>query len=150
MHFTDVPPSQAKYVTCPAGAVLDVIVDLRVGSATFGQWESVLLDSTTRAAVYISEGLGHAFMALEDGSTVVYLCSTAYNPTGDHGVNPLDPELAIAWPAASPAGAPLTPRLSPKDAAAPGLADALERGVLPSYAEVLEFRAGLRSPGNGH
>ena len=76
IHFADVPPGQAKYVTCPRGAVLDVVVDLRVGSPTFGRWDGVMLDDQDRRAVYISEGLGHAFMSLEDDSTLVYLCST--------------------------------------------------------------------------
>lgn len=143
VHYADVPPSQAKYVTCPSGAVLDVVVDIRVGSPTFGQWESVLLDDASRSAVYVSEGLGHAFMALTDRATVVYLCSEAYNPAGEHGLNPLDPDLAIAWPTTSPDGESLTPQLSPKDAAAPTLAQALEMGVLPSHADAVAFRAGF-------
>ena len=76
----DVPPGQAKYVTCVNGAVLDVVVDIRIGSSTFGQWDSVLLDDVDRRAIYLSEGLGHAFMSLEAGSTVVYLCSSGYAP----------------------------------------------------------------------
>ena len=95
IHFADVPPSQAKYVTCVSGAVLDVVVDIRVGSPTFGQWESVLLDDRDRRALYLSEGLGHAFCSLADGSTVVYLCSTGYNPGREHGVHPLDPAIGI-------------------------------------------------------
>jgi dTDP-4-dehydrorhamnose 3,5-epimerase len=80
VHFAQLPPSQAKYVTCVAGAVLDVVVDLRLGSPTYGEWESLLLDDVDRRAVYISEGLGHAFIALADGSTVGYLCSAPYAP----------------------------------------------------------------------
>lgn len=80
VHFADVPPSQAKYVKCVRGAVLDVIVDIRVGSPTFGQWEGVRLDDDQHHAVYLSEGLGHAFMALTDDATVVYLCSAGYSP----------------------------------------------------------------------
>src|SRR5690606_22970512 len=75
VHFADVPPSQAKYVTCPRGAVLDVVVDIRTGSPTFGQWDAVLLDDVDRRAIFLSEGLGHAFCSLEDGSVVTYLCS---------------------------------------------------------------------------
>ena len=60
IHFSDVPPGQAKYVTCVRGAVLDVAVDIRVGSPTFGQWDSVLLDDVDRRQVYLAEGLGHA------------------------------------------------------------------------------------------
>ena len=75
IHFADVPPSQAKYVTCAKGAVLDVVVDIRVGSPTFGQWDTVLLDDTDRRGIFLSEGLGHAFMSLEDGSTVLVVRS---------------------------------------------------------------------------
>jgi dTDP-4-dehydrorhamnose 3,5-epimerase len=75
VHYADVPPSQAKYVTCLRGAVLDVVVDIRVGSPTFGSWDLVRLDDIDRRAVYIAEGLGHAFMALTDDATVSYLCS---------------------------------------------------------------------------
>ena len=133
IHFADVPPGQAKYVTCLYGAVLDVVVDLRVGSPTFGQWEAVLLDDTSRHAVYLAEGLGHAFMSLQDGSVVSYLCTQPYAPGREHGVDPLDPAIGIAWPRTGRAGQRLSQRLSDKDAAAPSLAAALEAGLLPSY-----------------
>jgi dTDP-4-dehydrorhamnose 3,5-epimerase len=137
VHFADVPPGQAKYVTCVRGAVLDVIVDLRVGSPTFGQWEGVRLDDVDRRAVYISEGLGHGFCALSDDATLSYLCSSAYNPTGEHGIHPLDPDLAIEWPADAP-------QLSAKDEAAPTLAEARAAGLLPNYDECRAFTASLR------
>ena len=109
IHFADVPPGQAKYVTCVRGAVLDVVVDVRVGSPTFGRWDAVRLDDRERRALYIAEGLGHAFCALEADSTVVYLCNDVYRPGSEHGVHPLDPALGIAWPgdagaAAAPEG----------------------------------------------
>jgi dTDP-4-dehydrorhamnose 3,5-epimerase len=144
VHFADVPPGQAKYVTCVRGAVLDVAVDLRVGSPTFGRWDTVLLDDVDRRAIYLSEGLGHAFMSLEDGSTVTYLCSTGYAPDREHGVHPLDPELAIAWPTTGRDGRPITPALSEKDAAAPTLADALATGLLPRADDVAEHLRSLR------
>lgn len=134
IHFADVPPGQAKYVTCPAGAVLDVVVDIRVGSPTFGQWDSVVLDDVDRRAIYLPEGLGHAFCSLQDGSVVTYLCSSGYNPGAEHGVHPLDPELAIAWPTTARDGSPLVVQLSDKDAAAPTLAQAQELGLLPDLA----------------
>ncbi|TDE96107.1 dTDP-4-keto-6-deoxy-D-glucose epimerase [Occultella glacieicola] len=143
IHFADVPPSQAKYVTCARGAVLDVVVDIRVGSPTFGQWDSVLLDDVDRRAIYLSEGLGHAFLSLEDDSTVLYLCSAGYAPGREHGVHPLDPAIGIEWPTTSRTGAPLTPLLSEKDAAAPSLAQAQARGLLPAAAVVQEFLASL-------
>ncbi|GAA3026882.1 dTDP-4-dehydrorhamnose 3,5-epimerase [Gordonia defluvii] len=139
VHFADVPPGQAKYVSCVVGAVLDVIVDLRVGSPTFGQHEAVLLDDIDRRAVYLSEGLGHAFCALADGSTVAYLCSTGYNPAAEHGVNPMDPALGIKWPTVGRDGAPLTFELSAKDSAAPGLGQAEIDGLLPDFEAVVTY-----------
>src|SRR5690606_11740753 len=136
IHFADVPPSQAKYVMCVSGAVLDVVVDLRVGSPTFGVWDAVLLDDVDRRAVYVAEGLGHAFMSLEDGSTVLYLCSAGYAPGREHGVPPLDEELGIEWPDTARDGTPLTPLLSEKDAAAPTLAEARTQNLLPTLEAV--------------
>lgn len=127
VHFADVPPGQAKYVTCVRGAVLDVVVDLRVGSPGYGRWEAVRLDDDTRHAVFLAEGLGHAFMALTDDATVVYMCSTGYAPGREHGVHPLDPALGIAWPEG------IAPLLSAKDEQAPTLAEAERLGLLPSY-----------------
>lgn len=139
IHFSSLPVGQAKYVTCPKGAVLDVAVDIRVGSPTFGCWDCVLLDDTDRRAIYLAEGLGHAFMALEDGSTVVYLCSSGYAPEREHGVNPLDPALGLDWPTADRHGAPLTPVLSPKDTAAPTLEQARADGLLPTWEQALAY-----------
>jgi 5-epimerase len=127
VHFADVPPGQAKYVYCPRGALLDVIVDVRVGSPTYGLVEAVELDAASCRAVYLAEGLGHAFVALEDDTAMTYLCSTGYRPGAEHGVNPLDPELALPWPAG------LAPILSEKDAAAPSLAQARAAGLLPTW-----------------
>lgn len=138
VHFADVPPGQAKYVTCAVGAVLDVVVDVRVGSPTFGHWDAVLLDDVDRRAVYLAEGLGHAFCSLADGSTVTYLCSTSYDPVHEHGVHPFDPALGIAWPSAGRDGSPLTHRLSPKDEAATTLGQALADGALPRLAATAE------------
>ena len=126
VHFADVPPGQAKYITCPVGAAWDVAVDLRVGSPTFGAWEAVLLDSVDRRALYLEEGLGHAFCALADDTVITYLCSETYNPAAEHGINPLDPTLNISWPVAEP-------RLSPKDEHAASLAEALATDLLPRF-----------------
>lgn len=143
IHFADVPPGQAKYVTCVKGAVLDVVVDIRTGSPTYGTWDAVLLDDADRRAIYLSEGLGHAFLSLEDGSTVVYLCSTPYAPGREHGIHPLDPAVGIEWPTTARDGSPLTVQLSAKDEAAPLLADAAEQGLLPTWAAVQEYVTGL-------
>jgi dTDP-4-dehydrorhamnose 3,5-epimerase len=137
VHFADVPPGQAKYVHCPRGAVLDLAIDLRVGSPTFGRYDAVRLDEVDRRSVYLAEGLGHAFVALEDGSTLTYLCSTGYAPTREHGIAPLDPALELPWPD------DLELLLSPKDMAAPTLAVAREQGLLPSYQACLAYHAEL-------
>ena len=143
IHFADVPPGQAKYVTCMRGAVLDVAVDLRVGSPTFGVWDSVLLDDVDRRGIFLSEGLGHAFLSLEDDSTVAYLCSTGYSPGREHGVHPLDPEIGIDWPTTGRDGQPITIRLSDKDLVAPTLAEARAQGLLASLDAVQDYLAGL-------
>ena len=135
IHFADVPPGQAKYVSCSAGAVLDVVVDLRTGSPTYGSWDSVRLDDVERRAVFVAEGLGHAFMALSDKATLVYLCSEQYNPQGEHGVDPFDSDLAIDWPGGERA---LT---SARDAAAPGLHELATAGGLPTWDACRAFYA---------
>jgi epimerase EvaD len=145
VHFSDTPPGQAKYVYCPRGALLDVVVDLRTGSPTFGRWDAVRLDSTDFHAVYLAEGLGHAFVALEEDTAMAYLCSTGYDPVAEHGIGPLDPELGLPWPAGPP------PLLSEKDKSAPSLADALAAGMLPRYDDCVahyeRLRASQKAPG---
>jgi dTDP-4-dehydrorhamnose 3,5-epimerase len=143
IHFSDVPPGQAKYVTCASGAIMDVVVDLRAGSPGFGRWAAVRLDDENRRALYIAEGLGHAFAALADQATVLYLCSTPYAPGREHGVHPLDPAIGISWPKG------LETILSDKDAEAPSLAEALAAGLLPEYADCQARAALLRAGASG-
>ena len=137
VHFAQLPPSQAKYVTCLNGSVFDVIVDIRVSSPTFGS-VMVVLDDRHRS-IYLSEGLGHAFLALEDDSTVMYLCSAGYAPDREHTVNALDPALDIAWP--DPAGEPI---LSDRDREAPTLAQVQAAGLLPTWDQTRAFIDELR------
>jgi dTDP-4-dehydrorhamnose 3,5-epimerase len=142
VHFALVPPGQAKYVYCPSGRVLDVVVDVRVGSPTFGVHDAVVLDSEQPRAVYLAEGLGHAFLSLADGSSVTYLVSSGYDPAREFGVSPTDPALDLPWPD------DVEFELSAKDQQAPTLAEAREQGLLPTYEECLaryaEQRAGDR------
>jgi dTDP-4-dehydrorhamnose 3,5-epimerase len=126
-------------VTAPHGAVLDFVVDIRVGSPTFGRWDSVRLDDVDRRAVYLAEGLGHAFIALTEGAVVSYLVSDVYSPTREHGLNPLDPDVGLEFPAE--AGEPL---LSAKDAAAPGLHEAAAAGLLPTWDAAQAWYDSLR------
>lgn len=127
IHFT-VPPVQAKYVTCVRGAIQDVVVDVRLGSPTFGAWQSVRLSDRDRRAVYLSEGLGHGFAALEDHTTVIYLCTAGYDPARERAVHPLDPAMGIEWDTPT-----AEPTLSRKDRAAPTLAQSAAEGKLPSW-----------------
>lgn len=127
VHYA-LAPGQAKYVYCPHGSALDVVVDIRVGSPTFGRYDVVGLDAGSARAVYLDETLGHLLIALEDVTVAHYLCSTAYDPAREFAINPLDPALGIELPAEGDAV------LSERDRAAPTLAQARERGLLPAYA----------------
>jgi dTDP-4-dehydrorhamnose 3,5-epimerase len=138
IHFADVPPSQAKYVSVLNGAVIDFVVDIRVGSPTFGQWDSVVLDTVDRRALYVAEGLGHCFVALTDDAVVTYLVSEVFNAQREHGITPLDETVGLAMP---------FPRdelvLSPKDIEAPTLTEAAAAGLLPTWDAALAFTRGL-------
>ena len=139
IHFADFPGSQAKYVMAPKGAVLDFVVDIRVGSPTFGTWDSVLLDDVDRRAIYLGEGLGHAFVALTEGAVVSYLVTDVFNPEREHGINAADPAIGLEFPLE-------TSELlfSPKDVAAPTLAEMLERNALPTIEQANDHLATLR------
>lgn len=142
IHFADIPLGQAKYVTVACGAVVDYIVDLRVGSATFGHWDSVRLDDVDRKAVYLAEGLGHAFVALTDNATVSYLVSDIYRPEREHGITPLDPNIGLRFP--DDAGELL---ISPRDSDAPTLERSLAEGLLPTMDAARELYAELNRAG---
>jgi len=155
IHFADLPSAeeagaaggtgyagQAKYVTALRGAVLDFAVDIRVGSPTFGRWDSVLLDDVDRRAIYLAEGLGHCFVALTDEATVSYLVTEVYTPGREHGISPLDARVALTIP--PEAGEPL---LSAKDTAAPGLDEAAAAGLLPTWEAARAWYAALDAAG---
>lgn len=125
VHFADTPPGQAKWVMCVQGAIRDVVVDVRPQSPTFGQWDAVALDEGAHAAVFLEAGLGHGFSVQSERATVVYLCSSGYDPAVERAVNPFDPALAIDWQVDAPV-------VSDKDRAAPTLAELRAAGVLPS------------------
>jgi len=138
LHFAEVPPGQAKFVTCVQGSVFDVVVDIRVGSPTYGRWDAVVLDDVGRRSMYLSEGLAHGFLALEDNSTVMYLCSAPYTPAREHTIAANDPEIGIDWPIAADRQV-----MSARDTAAPTLAEIHSTGLLPSWDETRRFIADL-------
>jgi dTDP-4-dehydrorhamnose 3,5-epimerase len=130
IHWADVPPGQAKYVSCFRGSIWDVVVDIRVGSPTFGQWDAVDLSAENGKCVLIEEGLGHVFLALEDDSVVSYLCSEPFNPSAEHGINPLDQDVAIPFSSKLNSS---SFEISPKDSEAPSFIQAQKQGLLPLF-----------------
>ena len=121
IHFSNVQNGQAKIVTCTFGSVLDVIVDLRTDSHTFGSHIQINLSAMEGKSIFISEGLGHAFQSLEDNSTITYLLDKEYNPDEEFGITPLDSSLDIPWNKSGLS-------ISKKDAEAPTLKVFFEAG----------------------
>ncbi len=120
IHFSTSQEGQAKWVTCANGILWDVVVDIRPNSPTFGRWCANELRAEDGKSIYISEGLGHAFVALEDNTVISYMLSSPYSPKDEHAINPLDVEIGIKWPQI-----PLY--FSEKDASAPNLRDFFNR-----------------------
>lgn len=137
VHYTATPPGCAKFVHCPAGRALDMVVDLRVGSPTWGRWDSVLIGPDSPKAVYLPVGVGHAVLALEEGTVITYLLSEEYVPANELGVDVHDPELGLPLPE----GSGLI--RSARDASAPTVAKALEAGLLPTYEDSIAGEKGL-------
>ncbi|MGV9297604.1 MULTISPECIES: dTDP-4-dehydrorhamnose 3,5-epimerase family protein [Amycolatopsis] len=131
LHGVALRPGQSKFVSCVRGALQDIVVDLRVGSPTFGEHTSSVLDAESGRGVYVAEGLFHGFVALADDTCISYLCSTSYVPGTQIDIDPLDPGLKLPWRLET------EPTLSEKDAAAPSVAQARRAGLLPRYAECL-------------
>ena len=102
MHFQAAPHEEAKLVRCTRGAIYDVILDLRVESATYKKWISVELTADNRKMLYVPEGFAHGFQTLEDDSEVFYQMSTFYHPDSAKGVRWNDPEFGIEWPDRAP------------------------------------------------
>jgi dTDP-4-dehydrorhamnose 3,5-epimerase len=132
IHFSGGPYGQAKYVSCSRGSIWDVVVDLRTESKSFGEWRAVELNQQNKRCVFIGEGFGHAFLALEDNSLVSYLCSEAYSPQTEFSLNPFDVQVGVPFHEKLQAINVGYPILSAKDSSAPGLSELLEAGVLPA------------------
>jgi dTDP-4-dehydrorhamnose 3,5-epimerase len=115
MHF-QTHPGQAKLVRCARGRILDVVVDLRRGSTTFGRWDAMELDDAGLRQLWIPVGFAHGFCVLSDEADVVYKCSSYYDPTTEAGIAFDDPEVGIAWP-------DLELTVSERDRTAPRLAE---------------------------
>jgi dTDP-4-dehydrorhamnose 3,5-epimerase len=132
IHYALVPPSQAKLVQCQRGSIKDYVIDIRVGSPTFGQFEEIELNENSASAVFIEEGLAHAFVALENQTVVTYFVTEKYNPEREKGINPFDKTLNVKWP-------DLELILSEKDKQAISLEEAKNQGLLPTFDECKKF-----------
>lgn len=98
MHFQNFPHAEMKLVTCIRGEVMDVVVDIRIGSSTFLQWHAERLSAADGCAILIPEGFAHGFQALTDNVDLLYCHSRAYQAQSERGLNPADPLLNISWP----------------------------------------------------
>jgi dTDP-4-dehydrorhamnose 3,5-epimerase len=112
MHFQAAPHQEAKLVRCTRGALVDVVLDLRPGSPTFGKWEAFDLSEANHTAVYVPEGVAHGFQTLVEDTEVLYQMSEFYVESAARGVRWNDPAFGIVWPLADPV-------VSPRDAAFP-------------------------------
>ena len=124
IHYSLAPAGQGKWITCVSGSIWDVVVDVRPTSPTYKKWISFTLEGGKGEALFISEGLGHGFLSLQNESIVSYLLTSPYSPTNEFEINPLDPELAITWPGSNF-------RMSPKDLETPSLVSRKKAGQLP-------------------
>ena len=132
IHYALVPPSQAKLVQCQRGSIKDYVIDIRVDYPTFGQFEEIELNEKSASAVFIEEGLAHAFVALENQTVVTYFVTEKYNPEREKGINPFDKTLNVKWP-------DIELILSEKDKQAISLDESKAQGLLPNYDECKKF-----------
>jgi dTDP-4-dehydrorhamnose 3,5-epimerase len=132
IHYALVPPGQAKYVQCQKGSIIDYVIDIRFGSPTFSQFAEIKLSADKPQAIFIEEGLAHAFVALEDETVVTYLVSENYNPDREKGINPFDSDLKIKWPN-------INLELSEKDKLANSLEEAGNQNLLPTFDDCKRF-----------
>lgn len=122
LHYQE-PKPQGKLLRCAHGAIFDVAVDIRVGSPHFSKWFGIELSESNRKMLWVPPGFAHGFCALTDDAVLIYKCTEYYDHAADRVIAWNDPDLAISWPVTDP-------QLSPKDAAAPRLKDAV---VLPRF-----------------
>lgn len=125
LHFQQ-PNPQGKLVYVIEGEVLDVAVDIRVGSPNFGRWTAVRLSGDNRLQMWVPEGFAHGFCVLSDSALFAYGCTREYDPDADRSLRFDDPAIGVAWPLDEP-------ELSGKDREAPGLGTLKEAGSLPVY-----------------
>lgn len=126
LHYQLEPEPQGKLVRCPVGAILDVAVDLRRSSPTFGQWVGAELSGENHRQLWVPVGFAHGFLTLSDTAEVLYKASGFWSKTCERSLRWNDPEVGITWPLDRLAG--VAPLLAEKDAAAPTFAEAVAAG----------------------
>jgi dTDP-4-dehydrorhamnose 3,5-epimerase len=122
MHFQQPPHAETKIVTCIAGRIFDVAVDLRRSSATFLQWVGAELSAENQQSLIVPPGFAHGFQTLSDDAEIIYLVTAAYSANAESGINPRDPAVNIQWPEA-------VSEISARDAERPGLDRHAFRGL---------------------
>lgn len=127
IHYSIAPEGQAKYVSVVSGEIDDYIIDVRIGSPTFGQWERVRLTAAQGNTVLLGSNLAHAFQTVSSEATVCYAVTAEFNPAAEKAINPFCTDLQITWETTVP------PRLSPKDMLAPDLATQISASLLPKF-----------------
>ena len=130
LHYSLAPEGQAKLVTCAYGALDDVIVDVRVGSPTYGAVAIVHLAADLGVSVWLPAGVAHGFCVTSEQAALSYLLSSPFNAALELEINPFDPEIAVPWPLDG------EPIVSAKDAAAPSLRERADASQLPRWAAV--------------
>jgi dTDP-4-dehydrorhamnose 3,5-epimerase len=132
IHYSLSKIGQSKLVTCLSGSIIDVVVDIRVGSPTFGAVAYIELDSLDGRSVLIGAGLGHGFISLENNTVVAYMLDSEYSPKEEYEINPMDSDLDIDWGKHIPKDSTLT--LSEKDLNAPTLQNRARNNLLPFHS----------------
>lgn len=127
LHYSMSPRGQAKVVTCVYGTLDDVIVDVRVGSPTFGRVVTVSLAADEGTSVVLPAGVAHGFCVTSETAALSYLLSSPYDAPNELEIHPLDPDINVPWNLSGEAN------LSEKDAAAPSLAQRQGAGELPTF-----------------
>ena len=127
LHF-QYPQSQGKLIQVLSGEVLDVVVDIRVGSPTFGQWIGEVLSESNHRQIYVPPGFAHGYYVTSETAQFSYKCTDFYNPATEHGIIWNDPDIGIQWPIAEPI-------LSPKDKLYSRLKD-LQPENLPQFGRI--------------
>jgi len=124
LHYSVSKAGQEKWITCTRGKILDVILDVRLGSPTYGVSKIVELNESNGKSVYIENGIAHGFISMTNESLVTYLTSSTYSFEDEHTINPFDPEIKIQWPK-------MDYLLSERDKSAPTLSFQRGKGLLP-------------------